>query len=388
MQIPLAQHSILNAIKNGDIKTIKKKAKTLPDDYYIKDLNIKIQTPFIESSLNPVQYAVYHNQLPVMKLLRREYKVPHTQSCRGLGSPLHIACWKGNLEIVRYLLRSKKVIKKNLNEWVQGFGNETPLRWACKSDKNYDIVRELLMAGADVWDRDGTGKNQNALDVAAESGSAKILSYLLPFYLNPPADPDNGNRIFTAIKSCFTTAIKGVKHSIIIKMFTNQDCAHILSSIIDTPLIGGWTALHILARKSRPHPKSEDRLFLEKITASHLWMSYLMLSIGTLLNRGADPLVVTATGLKPVDFARKYGEAEVVMVLEKAEKEKMEKEERSEEVRVKKGRKRRREERERDELDSLVAKGYNRRMIEDLLELHSGDVEEVMIHMDGFKVPC
>ena len=87
-------------------------------------------------------------------------------------TPLHLACMNGNLDVVRYLLSSRRA---NL-EARDNSGN-TPLHWACWCGR-LDVVRYLLSShGANLEATDNNG--QTPLHLACGRGDLDVVRYLL-----------------------------------------------------------------------------------------------------------------------------------------------------------------------------------------------------------------
>lgn len=373
------------AIKRGNVEAVRGILEELKkNNPNLELLRLDIPAHGIHTAhCNILHFAVYHGQLPIITLLVNDFRFYPTTQCQSLGSPLHIACWRGHLNVVKHLLSIQAVVRQNLNEWVLSYGNETPLRWACRDDSNLEIVKELLKAGADIWNRDGTGNAANGLDIAAQTGSSTIFAYLLPLYLNP-ASPDE-KVIASAIQSTFTRAVQTIRPQILEKMFLNKNCSDLLSSIINSPISGAWTALHVLARKSSSR-RNRDDPDTQSTLSDEEWIKNLITCVETLLKYGADPNIKTSTGMKPIDFAKTFGEPGVMTLLEKAENQKTEDPARVEREVEKKEEKKvieNTEDKWKKQVDTILEMGFtgNRTMIGDLFELYSGNTDSVLNHL-------
>lgn len=101
---------------------------------------------------------------------------------------LHMAIMKDDLESVLFLL----AIQVDVNSRVHDVNQTPPLHLAAAS-KNEMIVRNLILAGARVNDKDATGKT--ALHIAAERGQLSSLSALLQNYADYDAGDSDGNNV-------------------------------------------------------------------------------------------------------------------------------------------------------------------------------------------------
>ena len=110
---------------------------------------------------------------------------PNVQLLHELSSPLYDACVKGNLEVVKSLLKAKA------NSNIQDKNGNTPLvvtvgntpSVVSKTPNQYEIVDALLQAGADP--NIGNIENYTPLLLAASEGKTNIVARLLQGKANP-----------------------------------------------------------------------------------------------------------------------------------------------------------------------------------------------------------
>jgi ankyrin repeat protein len=82
------------------------------------------------------------------------------------GIEVFVACYKGHVEILRFLINSGVSIK------LETVGKMSPLMIACKSNHK-EIVRLLIEAGANVNEKDNNGNVP--LVYACDGGNAEIV---------------------------------------------------------------------------------------------------------------------------------------------------------------------------------------------------------------------
>ena len=108
--------------------------------------------------------------------------------CRTRGTPLHWACLKGHLAVVKYLLTSHGA---NL-EATENDG-DTPLHLACEWG-HLDVVQELVAHGANLEATDDAGKTP--LHLAASAGNVAIVQELVDRGADLFTAADNGRTAF------------------------------------------------------------------------------------------------------------------------------------------------------------------------------------------------
>lgn len=115
---------------------------------------------------------------------------------------LHIAIMKDDLESVLFLL----AIQVDVNSRVQDVNQTPPLHLAASS-KNEMLIRNLILAGARINDKDATSKT--ALHIAAERGNLPAVSALLQNGANFDArDSDDSNALHIAVRESHLSVVR------------------------------------------------------------------------------------------------------------------------------------------------------------------------------------
>jgi ankyrin repeat protein len=140
-------------------------------------------------------------------------------------TPLHLACWKGNAEIVNLLIRAKAslidvakdnfspihfavqsgsmeccelLIKKNknlINSRISK-GNKTPLHIAAAKN-NLELVNKLIQLGADISAQ--TNKRETAIDLTKDENIKHVLITALKSKLSNTENKSSKNNCLTTI---------------------------------------------------------------------------------------------------------------------------------------------------------------------------------------------
>ena len=120
----------------------------------------------------PLHWACNKGHLEVVRILTSHAECNMEAEARDSDKPLHLACASGNVDIVQHL-----VIEKHCDINVKGRNGYTPLHAACETN-NFEIVKFLTnqpqcdMEAEDIF-------QQRALQLALESNHIKILNYLV-----------------------------------------------------------------------------------------------------------------------------------------------------------------------------------------------------------------
>ena len=134
------------------------------------------------SGLLPLHLACERGSLELVKLLSNHCDVNTITLSQGRGlfrsplaqignTPLHIACRKGSTEIVKYLIEEKHCNTNTTND-----SGKLPLHLACKHG-SLELVK-LVSDGCDVNARGG-GHGHTPLHFACRMGSLEIVKYLI-----------------------------------------------------------------------------------------------------------------------------------------------------------------------------------------------------------------
>ena len=152
--------------RNADYSLLKDSNLSIPevilkDNYHFSDItiqDIKLCTPINRTKKNvcnvintkieriniehPLVIAVQNNSLEIMKkLIKNNSKIEQSY---GEGNPLiNLACSKGNIEIIKYLLLQGESINSQ-----DSFDGYTPLLISINTD-NFELFKFLLENGAD-----------------------------------------------------------------------------------------------------------------------------------------------------------------------------------------------------------------------------------------------
>lgn len=157
---------------------------------------------------------------------------------------LHIAIMKDDLESVLFLLS----IQVDVNSRVQDVNQTPPLHLAAAA-KSEMIVRNLILAGARVNDKDATGKS--ALHVAAERGELVVVSALLQNGADYDAvDGESNNALHTAVRFGHLSVVRGL----------------LTESGVNAEAVNqkGWNPMHVLCQTGKDNTAASIcELFLE-----------------------------------------------------------------------------------------------------------------------------
>jgi len=153
------------AAMNGNIKIIQ----------LLKDYGGKIES-VTSGGKNCLHIAAENNQISMIIYLLFNEPLDITSVDENGSTPLHLACYYGSFESVRYLLSLKSNINAVDNEKL------TPLHLAVRNEKE-KIVKLLLLNGAD---KNITNKNQELpIDIARKKNCKKIINLLSDKEYNP-----------------------------------------------------------------------------------------------------------------------------------------------------------------------------------------------------------
>lgn len=125
----------------------------------------------IATGENPLHIAAILEDVTCAKelILKKVSKV-NTLST-GRTSPLHMACMRGHIEMVKFLIQSGAHVNQADDDGL------TPLHLAVASGATTTLVAFLLDQGANILSTDNQGAN--ALHIAADSGNVPLIRLLL-----------------------------------------------------------------------------------------------------------------------------------------------------------------------------------------------------------------
>lgn len=152
-----SSQGIFDACRKGDTGAIKAMIKVNPDTVNCRN----------ESGFTPLIIAGYRGQLEVVELLLKHKADINAKS--GEGTVLMGACFKGNVELAALLIQHNADVN-SANEL-----GTTPLMYAILG-QNIELIKLLLDNGAlkDVKERSG----KTALDYAIQSENKEIIQLI------------------------------------------------------------------------------------------------------------------------------------------------------------------------------------------------------------------
>lgn len=149
--------NIFEAARNGEVQVIKNILKENPEVVNTKN----------KEGFSALTLACYRGNTEVVKLLLKKKADVNISS--SMGSPLMAATYKGHLEIVKLLL------SKNVNVDEVDQNGTTSLMFATMF-KNIELVKLLISKKADKTIKDKSGKT--AFEYATITGEEMIINLL------------------------------------------------------------------------------------------------------------------------------------------------------------------------------------------------------------------
>ena len=170
---PINYETFFKACQEGKLESVKWFVEIEKTDVNIRDgwNAAPLHYACSEGHLNIVQYLV-------IKGADVNAVDQHKNHC------IHFAAKAGHLQIVQYLIE-----KQNVDKDVNGCENWTPLHMACWNDQ-IDIIEYLLSNGADLEAKDING--QTPLHIAAYWNQYNAVSYLVGIGANKNAKNNKG----------------------------------------------------------------------------------------------------------------------------------------------------------------------------------------------------
>lgn len=157
-----------------------------------------VNSPDEEHYITPLLWACIFGSPEIVDFLL-QYGADVNYADENMGTPLGDAISRGNIEIVRLLVKHGARL-----EVLDGCGL-TPLEAAvayetASIEQRQAIVKELIIAGASLNDRNSVRNGQTpllvAVEVAAQSGKLEMVQWLIQHGANPKAKDDNGDGVF------------------------------------------------------------------------------------------------------------------------------------------------------------------------------------------------
>ena len=117
----------------------------------------------------------------------------NVNTLEGGMTPLHWACMRGHLDVVRYLLTSHdaNLEATDMNRW-------TPLHIACLLG-HLDVVQELVARGADLYVTSANG--DTAFDLARRIWRRNIMDYLLRVCVEKMTASEDSQAIYSILQA-------------------------------------------------------------------------------------------------------------------------------------------------------------------------------------------
>ena len=290
------------------------------------DVNIQTSNGF-----TPLQIVLYSNNTRLLRLLKDNSAigsvvVPYSRNRKQKSVPLndggdhllHLACKRGDRNIVEYLVKAEQCDVEVVNK----YGN-TPLHIAARHNKPA-IAKFLITSGCCPYIRNNTG--DTPLHIACQWGCTAIVEYLVKDqHSNINATNNHGNT------PLHTACYAGVTE--VVRVLLSKRCnTRIVNSRIDTPQIismnqDGDLLLHLACQwgdvnivKYLVNYQHCDVNAINKrgTTPLHIAAAYSQVSIARfLINRGCNPDIRNISGDTPLHLACQRGEIDMVEYLVK-----------------------------------------------------------------------
>ncbi len=261
----------------------------------------------------PLHYASMYGSVEALQLLLENGANPNAANQAG-ATPLILAAW--SLERARLLVEHGAAVNAAANNGI------TPLLVAAIVPGNVDTVRYLLEKGADCHARDTDG--ENALVRAAGFGDAETLALLVGRGTDPKQVGSSG---FTALMDAAIFE-DSQRIRILLAAGSNPNALNISGGMVKN----GPLALRHLSALMLAAPFSDEQTISILLKAgAHVnekdirGMTPLMLSIATdharpdtvrqLIAAHADVQVNDNNGDSALDWARKFGNPEIISML-------------------------------------------------------------------------
>ncbi|XP_044729331.1 uncharacterized protein LOC123292680 [Chrysoperla carnea] len=267
----------------------------------------------------PLELAVYHSQLDVVKMLLRHKKVDINAKGKDDWTLLHIASQASNLEMVKFL------VNKGSNINARTMSGLKPIHFSAR-EGNKDTVEFFLSKGLSINELGST--NQTLLHYATKKTQFEVVKYLLTQEAEVNAKDDNDS---TPLHIAATVNNK----DIIEILLENGAIYNHINKLSKMPLEiaekKGIISLLTLTEKLFESIKRNSSLEVENdikagafVNAKHTklgtslhyaaWKGYDKI-VKILLQNKANPNIVGSKGFTPMHYATKFSHLKIVKYL-------------------------------------------------------------------------
>lgn len=139
------------AIRAGDLRTLNDLITEKMDLNFIIDVPSEMRGEK-DTEITPLLHAVAGGHSEMVEFLLQHGAAVNFHPDET-GSALHWAAWRGNIKVVRVLLRHGALVDE------RNYYGETPLILAATNSADISVVKELIAAGANIHAQSKAGDN-------------------------------------------------------------------------------------------------------------------------------------------------------------------------------------------------------------------------------------
>lgn len=138
----------------------------------IRDLQKQLSNVQQNDNFTPVHYACHRGNLPILKLLLQYDGDIHSTSKNGVNS-LHLACVSGNLDLIKYL-----ILDQRLDPFIKSTASESQPVHLATNAGHINVVEYLISEHrCDPLDEDKN--SENCLTLAIKNRKREMALWLL-----------------------------------------------------------------------------------------------------------------------------------------------------------------------------------------------------------------